>query len=386
MSQTISRRAAIFSCVMSAAVIATPAGATAQEGSLPGVTPNVQRMLDTIPAPAPTTNRVRMGIYPGGGAGTVDAPMIEVQEDEKLRADLLGRLKGQRSFVLHEYTEIDGTDALSGHLIWVRQQLDAAAAGGMGLELVVRHRPKSTDAATAVAGYVNGIREVVRSIGDHRALVGLQVTNEANLPDAPHAADGAYAGTRAALINGVKAAKTELLRIGRSDVGVGFNVAHAAPGSLRAFFRGLRLSGGRNFSRHVDWVGVDVYPATWGAPKLPEPVAVRRQVTRVLREMRRVNLPSAGLGRNVEIHVSENGFPTGPGRSDADQIAVMTASITAVASMATRLGVSDYRWFDLRDADSSSRHFEHQYGVVRTDGSPKPGFAVLQHLVSALGR
>jgi exo-beta-1,3-glucanase (GH17 family) len=109
-------------------------------------------------------------------------------------------------------------------------------------------------------------------------------------------------------------------------------------------------------------------------------------VTGALTALRRVRLPQAGLGRRVALHVTETGFPTGPGRSDLDQVRVMTATVAAVAAASRRLRVTDFRWFDLRDADSASRHVEHQYGVVRSDFSRKPGFDVLQALVGRLGR
>jgi hypothetical protein len=42
------------------------------------------------------------------------------------------------------------------------------------------------------------------------------------------------------------------------------------------------------------------------------------------------------------------------------------------------------RWFDLRDADSSSSSFESQYGLMRDDYSPKPAFGAYRALVARL--
>jgi hypothetical protein len=58
--------------------------------------------------------------------------------------------------------------------------------------------------------------------------------------------------------------------------------------------------------------------------------------------------------------------------------------VTAVSAVRSRLGVTDFRWFDLRDADSSSTSFESQYGLLRDNYSPKPAFAVYRELVARL--
>ena len=93
----------------------------------------------------------------------------------------------------------------------------------------------------------------------------------------------------------------------------------------------------------------------------------------------------ARLSRRVALHVSENGYPTGPSRSPAEQAALMAASVRAVAWVAKSLHVTDYRWFDLRDADSSARSLEGGYGLLRDDYTPKPAFEALRNLVGTFG-
>ena len=46
--------------------------------------------------------------------------------------------------------------------------------------------------------------------------------------------------------------------------------------------------------------------------------------------------------------------------------------------------VTDYRWFDLRDHNTSSENFQHHYGLLRDDYSPKPAFGVYRDLIAAL--
>ena len=86
------------------------------------------------------------------------------------------------------------------------------------------------------------------------------MTNEANVRNAPNAADGAYPGAADALIQGVIAAKSEARRRGFSQVAIGFNWAYASGPAETAFWRRLGRSGGALFRRSVDWVGLDVYP------------------------------------------------------------------------------------------------------------------------------
>ena len=79
------------------------------------------------------------------------------------------------------------------------------------------------------------------------------------------------------------------------------------------------------------------------------------------------------------------GWPTGPGRSPAEQATALREMVTALHRHRGNYGVTDYRWFALRDADSASPSFQQQYGVLRDDWSPKPAFAVLRELTAKLG-
>jgi hypothetical protein len=49
-------------------------------------------------------------------------------------------------------------------------------------------------------------------------------------------------------------------------------------------------------------------------------------------------------------------------------------------------GVSDYRWFNLRDADSDSTALFQHFGLLESDYDAKPAFAVYRDLVRRLGR
>ena len=87
----------------------------------------------------------------------------------------------------------------------------------------------------------------------------------------------------------------------------------------------------------------------------------------------------------VPIHIEENGWPTGPGRSEDAQLQALRDMVSTVNEFRGTFGVSDYRWFDLRDHNTSSPNFQHHYGLLRDDYSPKPAFAAYQQLVRADG-
>src|SRR5205807_6587616 len=94
-------------------------------------------------------------------------------------------------------------------------------------------------------------------------------------------------------------------------------------------------------------------------------------------------LPKLEIPDAVPIHVEENGWPTGPGRSEEHQVEALRLMVGAVDEFRGTYGVTDYRWFDLRDHNSSSQNFQHHYGLLRDDYSAKPAFALYRTLVAA---
>jgi hypothetical protein len=326
------------------------------------------------------------GIYPGGAAGTVGPAGQTRPEVPDARAKMLEQLRGRasRPFVLHLYdsfTRPADTAALPAGLA---REIADYTADRFQVELVLAYRP--ADASGDVAGFTKFVRARVRQLASNRRVVHVQVTNEANVAGAPNAADGAYPGARDALVRGVIAAKDEALRAGRTDLQFGFSWAYQRDAAEAPFFSSLRSAGGKQFANAVDWVGVDAYPGTWG-PGLAagdRATAVRVATLDALRMLRRTLLPRAGLSR-ARLHVSESGYPTGPGRSEAMQQTVLRAAVEALSAARAKYGVTDYRWFDLRDANTSDSSFQSHYGLTRDDYSPKPGFFTYRHLISRLG-
>jgi hypothetical protein len=361
--------------VLAAAVLGIAASADSPEpsasaGALTGAERQSHRSLE-------------FGIYPGGAAGTVGPAGAVRPEVAELRLAALRTLRGgARPFVVHlydSYRERADRDAVPG---WLASQIAAYAAEGFTVELVLTYRPRRP--AGDVAGFAGFVRARVRQTG--ASLRYLQVTNEANVTSAPDAADGAYRGARAALVRGVVAAREESRRRGLHDLRIGFNWAYQLGRSERVFFASLRRRGGRRFATAVDWVGLNSYPGTWG-PALGAGdlgSGVRSATLAAIRMLREDLLPRAHLA-NADLHVTESGYPTGIGRTEAMQEDALRAAVGAVAEAAAEYRISGYRWFDLRDADSAGPSFESRYGLMRDDYSPKPAFGAYRDLIATLG-
>src|SRR3954447_3704849 len=325
------------------------------------------------------------GVYPGGAAGTVGPSGQTRPEVPEARRHALRQLRGGvRPFVLHlyeSYTQPSDAAAVPPRLA---SEIADYTADGFHVELVLAYRP--ADRTGDVPGFTDFVRARVRQFaGDPRVAI-LQVTNEANVSGAPDAADGAYPGAHDALVRGVIAAKDEARRRGRPGLRIGFNWAYQRGAAEAAFFSSLRAKGGRALAAAVDWVGVDAYPGTWGPALAGGDLAsaVRSATLDAMRTLRRTLLPRAGLSR-ARLHFSESGYPTGPGRTEAMQQTVLRAVVETVVAARATYGVTDYRWFDLRDADTAHSSFESHYGLTRDDYSPKPAFLTYRDLISRLG-
>jgi hypothetical protein len=189
------------------------------------------------------------------------------------------------------------------------------------------------------------------------------------------------------LIGGVTAAGAAVRAGGFHQVRVGFNWAAAGTGNQRAFWSYLGSRGGPAFVSALNWVGLDIYPGTWGAPLSGSLANGTTSAMRsALTALRNVYLPLARIPFSVPLHVSESGYPTGPGRTPAMQVTALRAAVDAVEAGRATFNITDYRWFDLRDALSSSSDFESQYGLMTDAYVPKPAFFAYRDLVAQLGR
>jgi hypothetical protein len=335
---------------------------------------------------SPKPPRLVFGVYPGGAVGTVGPSGPVAPEDPAIRLAALEQLRPPgRPFVLHLYTLYTAANGSSAAQ-QVGDEIAQYSQAGFQTEVVLCYRPADGGSAADVAGFVEFVRQAARSLGPTPGFVSLQVTNEANQGGSPNTSDGYYAGARDALINGVIAAKNEAREAGFGQLKVGFNWAFATDANQRAFWRYLGRRGGRQFVNALDWVGLDAYPGTWGPSLGGRGVASETAsfVDGALRALRATYMPLAGIPHAVPLLLSETGYPTGPGRSEARQVAAVKAVVNAVYHARGTYNITGLRWFDLRDADSSSSSFESQYGLMRDDYSPKPAFGAYRALVASL--
>ncbi len=339
----------------------------------------------SLPPPPP----LRFGIYPGGPAGSVNPKAPPRPENPARRLAALKELAGSKPFVVRLYSAWTGDAAADDVAGWLDGDIAGYTASGLQVELVVRYKPTKLDRVSAPSAFADHVRRIVSRYGADPRFVSIQVTNEANIAGAPDAADGAFAGAVEALVKGVIAAKAEVRRAGYGHVRVGFSWAYdERPRASTEFWAALGRVGGSAFSEAVDWVGLDTYPGTW-SPALSLSNRLPRRAGRAVKEsvraLRDCYMPMAGLGGSTSLHVAENGFPTGPGRSELQQARVLAAMVHSVNAIRATYGVTDYRWFDLRDSATADRSVESQYGITRDDYSPKPAFGIYRALIAGHG-
>ena len=82
--------------------------------------------------------------------------------------------------------------------------------------------------------------------------------------------------------------------------------------------------------------------------------------------------------------LSENGWPTSPGRPEETQARVLETVVRTVSDLGAELNVTHWELFALRDADSSGEGLFYHFGVLRDDYSAKPAFGVLRNLIAEL--
>ncbi|MER7584545.1 hypothetical protein [Kitasatospora sp. NPDC097691] len=307
------------------------------------------------------------GIYPGGLLGDDTGLIAPVRPDDPAQiTEALRELQGGASeFLVRAYRSYGDPGRAP-------ERPEQYAAEGRKLDLVLQYRDRSGESA----GWLDFVRSTVRAEG-HRIAV-LQICEEPNLDLPP--VDGSIPNVRRALVEGVVAAKEEALACGFDRLAVGFNaVPSFDPGDT--FWSELGKLADERFHRALDYVGVDFFPDVF-RPVPPDGLA--DAVRAVVTAFRRDWLPRAGIGPAVPLRVCENGWPTGPGRSEARQSEVVEEVVRTVVGLASELTVTGYTFFALRDADSAGAGLFHQFGLLRDDYSRKPAFGTYRRLVAEL--
>jgi hypothetical protein len=370
--------------IAATALLVLPAGASAQDdSSFPVCARNLQ--ADQVP-PSPDKRPLRFGITPGVQTGQLGGGAVapRLPEDPAKPLDALGRLKpADAPFVLrlHRFFWSDGEQGVRDFLALK----DRYTKAGYFVELQLRYHPNAQQEGD-IAAWSDHVRDVVRRFGDDPRVVAIQVTNEVNLTFSPDSSDGSYARAKDALIEGVIAAQAEKRRLGYRQLQIGFNWAYrSTPDEERAFWEYLRDHGGPRFIQALDWIALDAYPGTF-FPPVNTPGGERDALVNAMSALRECYAPVAGVPAAVPLHIEENGFPTRePVRTYARQAEIAENMIRTFHDYSGNYNVHDYRWFNLRDGDSTSPNFQQQYGIMRDDYTPKPAFDVYARLARELG-
>ena len=377
----MSIRAAAILALIAAATAATAPAAGAQSSSCTGE-------IDANGVPQKPGPPMRFGITPGaqtGQLGTGPQPP-RVPEDPAKQLSSLQKLRPATDipFVLrlHRFFWSDGEAGVQHFL----ELADRYSREGFEIELQLRYHPNAQQEGD-IAAWTKHVRDVVDRFGPNPKVVAIQVTNEVNLPDSPDSSDGAYEKGEEALVQGVIAAKDEARKRGYHQLEIGFNWAYrSTPQDDDEFWAYLHDHGGKKFVDSLDWIGLDAYPGTF-FPPAEAPGRERDGMVNAMSSIR-CYAARAAIPQSIPIHIEENGFPTGPtpDRSEQRQVDVMKTLVGAVNDFRGTYNVSDYRWFNLRDGDSTSPNFQVRYGILHDDYSEKPAFATYRDLIARLAR
>jgi hypothetical protein len=254
---------------------------------------------------------------------------------------------------------------------------------GLQSEVQVRYHPSPAQEGD-MAAWLGFVRKVVDRIGPDRNVVSMTITNEVNLPISKNTSDGAYSGAVQALLQGVVAADERARSRGFDHLRFGFTYAYRSPQD-NDFWQAL-AAGGARFRAALDFVGLDLYPGTVFPPVVLPPGSEGAATVQALGVLRRCLMPMAQIGEQTSIWVTENGYASAPlPKSEAGQVAALTATVRALCRYGGAFGVTDYRYFNLRDNSSTGAGLFSADGLLRDDYTRKPAFAAYRALVRECG-
>ena len=331
---------------------------------------------------------LRFGVDPGlaGSVGGAQLPSVPDDPASDLKAARALRPRGHQLVVrLNRLFWSEGDAGIARF----HRQIRAYSRAGFEVEIQVRYHPAAGEVGN-LAAWERYVRRVVDRLGANRRVIAMTITNEVNLTFSPNTSDGYYRGARDALIGGIEAARSEAQRRGFRWLKFGFTFAYRfLPTEDAAFFSYLGARGGAAFHRALSFVGLDFYPGTVYPPVMLPGDSYRAETAQALGSMRDCFMPLAGIGADTPIWITENGVPTGL-LSDAQQAAALRELVLAVHDYSGTFGVTDYRWFNLRDSVAGGIAplvgitFSSD-GLLRSDYAPKQSFSTYRSLIATLG-
>lgn len=308
---------------------------------------------------------ILFGVYPepgNGQIGNVSSPQHAAV------IDAIHELRTGQPFDVHLYT------AWSWHNDGdLDRKIKAYTDAGLQITLTIKYSPPPGSDGD-VKGYARFVQRIVRRYGTNPAVHRYVIGNEVNVTwGDPGSSDGPFRNASRAVVDGVAAATQQLAQL-RSTARVGTSIAITEPGTDARFLQALAKLGGRQFTRSVSFVGINVYPGIWpvGSGDVAADMASHLQTTRLA-------MTKAGFTSAVSMAILENGFPTA---DDAEQAARVTPMIQAVCRVGRSVGVTSYSWFGLIDADSTSDDPFAHFGLLRSDLSKRPAFDRYREIIA----
>jgi hypothetical protein len=323
---------------------------------------------------------LRFGIdpEPAGSTGTTQNASKPVNEAKTVRALLALRPRGKVLVLrINRLFESDGQAGIDRF----KRIVDRYTRAGFDAELQVRYHPSGRQLGN-IPAWLRYVRQVVDAFGPNRRLIAMTITNEINIAISPNTSDGAYPHAEQALIQGIIAAHREAQRRGFTQLRFGFTFAYRFNAVTdAAMFSELR-GGGRAFRQALAFVGVDYYPELVPGRGTP----IRAATLQMMGAMRRCFMGLGGLGPNVPLWITESGYDTTPGSvTQAQQRTALVQIVDTIRSAAKTFGVTDYRWFNLRDNLSTARAFGETSGLLTDTYKRKPSFLAYRRLIQQVG-
>jgi len=312
------------------------------------------------------------GIYHGGvveshhelATGKPDLP------EEVNRA--LNRLQSDKQLLIRTYLRFTGTDA-DADLEEMPPLADLARYtwNGRKLDLVL----SNWDSTGNMSRWSAFIEHAIERYGEYAQ--NLQICDEPNRFEYP--GDGRFSHSVEAVVTGVRVARNTVRRRGL-HAAVGFN---AVPSYVLndSFWQGLSKHVDRDFLNALDYVGLNMYLDV-SDPLVGE---VEDAVEETLHHFRHVSMAEAGIPAVIPLHISENGWPTGPNRFYTRQADILERIVHKIYELRGSLNINQFELFSLRDADTGNPDVLHQFGIMRDDYTPKPAFETYRRLIQEFG-